>query len=146
MKTIEHPKIGVGLLVIKGDKVLLGKRRTPHADGEYGGPGGHFEHLESLEGAILRELAEEAGPKLKVDDLQFLALSNMTRYAPKHFVVVSFIAKWVSGEPEIMEANSTESWGWYDLDNLPGPLYAATANDIEAYRSGKNYFDDAKGR
>jgi 8-oxo-dGTP diphosphatase len=76
MGTEERPKIGVGLLVVKNNHVLLGKRRANHGDGEYSGPGGHFEHLESIEGAMLRELAEKAGPQLRVKILVCLRLAT----------------------------------------------------------------------
>ncbi len=142
MNKENRPTVGVGLLVVRGNKVLLGKRQPTHARGEYGGVGGHFEYQESLEGALLRELSEEAGPNLKVKNLKLLAISNMTRYPPRHFVVVSFVAEWESGEPEAN--HEVASWKWYDLNDLPSPLYSATAQDIEAYKTGRMHFDDAK--
>jgi hypothetical protein len=42
-----------------------------------------------------------------------------------------------------MEPDKLESWGWYDIDKLPSPLYAAVLTDIEAYKTGRMYFDDA---
>lgn len=34
------PKVGVGVVVFKDGKILLGKRINAHGDGEYEGPGG----------------------------------------------------------------------------------------------------------
>lgn len=36
------PRIGVGVIILKNNRVLLGKRRNPHGDGAWGFPGGHF--------------------------------------------------------------------------------------------------------
>lgn len=51
-----RPEVGVGLLIVKDDLILLGKRLASHGTGSYGGPGGHLEHGESIEDCILREL------------------------------------------------------------------------------------------
>ena len=40
-----RPKVGIGVLVFKGGKVLLGKRKNKDGlgDGQYAGTGGHLE-------------------------------------------------------------------------------------------------------
>jgi 8-oxo-dGTP diphosphatase len=42
------PKVGIGVVVVKEGKILLGKRKGSHGNGEYAGPGGHLEYLESF--------------------------------------------------------------------------------------------------
>lgn len=59
-------KVGVGVLVVKGNKVLLGKRKNAHGADEYGGPGGHLEYGETIEQTALREIGEECGIKSKI--------------------------------------------------------------------------------
>ncbi|MFO0971554.1 MAG: NUDIX domain-containing protein [Candidatus Saccharimonadales bacterium] len=131
------PKIGIGLIVQRGNTILLGQRKGSHGAGEFGGPGGHFEHGESLESSILRELKEEAGPDLRVKDLGLLCITNLTRYMPKHYLDVGMVAEYVDGEPVVMEPDKLTSWGWYDLDNLPSPLFGCVANYVIALKSGK---------
>jgi 8-oxo-dGTP diphosphatase len=138
----ERPKVGVGLLIVRGNKILLGKRKGSHGEGEYGGTGGHMEHLESFEETALRELLEEAGPDIKVKNMRFLCITNLTAYAPKHYVDVGMVAEWDSGEPQITEPDKKESWGWYDLDNLPSPFFSVMENYITAYKTGQIYFTD----
>lgn len=65
----ERPKVGIGLLLVKDGKILLGKRKGAHRAGEYSGPGGHLELLESFEDCVLRELEEEAGANVKVKNI-----------------------------------------------------------------------------
>jgi 8-oxo-dGTP diphosphatase len=61
MKAAEKvTKVGVGLMIVKDGKILLGKRKDSHGKGEFAAVGGHLEHLESFEAGILRELAEDA--------------------------------------------------------------------------------------
>lgn len=136
-----RPQIGVGLLLVKGNKILLGKRKKSHGEGEYGGPGGHLEPLESFEDCAMRELAEEAGNDIKIKNLRFLCLTNLRKYAPKHYVDIGMVAEWSSGTPKVMESEKLESWEWHDIDNLPSPLFAVEPNYVEAYKTGKSYFE-----
>lgn len=138
----ERPKVGVGLLLVKDGKILLGKRKGAHGAGEYAGFGGHLEGLETFEDDLLRELAEEGGPDIKVKNLRFLSVTNLRRYAPKHYVDIGMVAEWESGEPQVMEPDKIESWDWHDIDNLPDPLFGVIENYVEAYKTGKVYFND----
>lgn len=137
--TTQAPKVGVGVMVLKNGKVLLGKRKNAHGEGEYANTGGHVEPLESLFEAARRETMEEAGITIK--NIQFLCVSNITEYAPKHYIDIGLIAEWESGEPQILEPDKRENWGWYDLDSLPDPLFAPSARYIEAYKSGQSFWD-----
>lgn len=136
-----RPQAGVGLLIIRAGKVLLGQRKGAHGAGEFASTGGHLEPLETFKDAALRELREEAGDKLKVGNLSFLCVTNLTQYAPKHYVDVGMLAEWKAGEPEVKEQDKIVSWDWYDMENLPTPLFGVIPNYIEAYTTGKTYFD-----
>lgn len=82
-----------------------------------------MEMWETFEETALRELAEEAGDKIKVTNVQFWTAVN-TRFTEedKHYVVLTMVADWVSGEAEVMEPNKCECWGWYEWDHMPLPL------------------------
>ncbi len=135
-----RPKVGVGLLLIRGNTILLGKRKSIHGDGEFGSVGGHLEHLESFEDGVLRELREEAGSEIHIKNLRFLCVSNVKRYAPKHYIDIGMAAEWVSGEPSVMEPEKLDFFDWYDLENLPKPLFEMIPYYIEAYKTGKVFF------
>lgn len=139
---MERPLVGVGLLVVKGGKeILLGTRKGSHGQGEHAGPGGHLEIGETIEECARRELAEEAGPDIKVKNLGFLCFINLRRYMPKHYAHIHMIAEWESGEPKLMEPDKQEGWGWYGIDDLPRPLFGTMPEAIEAYKTGKNFFE-----
>lgn len=135
----DRPLVGVGVLVMKNGKLLLGKRLNAHGAGEYASPGGHLEHLESFEACARREVLEETG--LELGDIRFLRLLNTTQYAPRHYVDVSLVAEWRSGEPQVLEPHKVERWEWFDLDALPTPLFGMLHTSVEALRTGRTFWD-----
>jgi len=141
MKTLlsKQPIVGVGVMVLKDGKVLLGKRKGSHAPSEYAGPGGHLEYMESPIDCATREVEEETGIRIK--NVRFLMLHNLTKYEPKHIVLINFIADWESGEPHVRELDRHEGWDWYDLDKLPAPLYETVSECVEAYKTGQTYWE-----
>ncbi|MBX4191567.1 MAG: NUDIX domain-containing protein [Candidatus Doudnabacteria bacterium] len=137
--TEDRPKVGIGVMVMKDGKYLFGKRKGDHAGGEYAPPGGHMEYMESFEQATKREVKEEAG--IEIENIRLISLSNLKNYAPKHYVNIGLIADWKSGEPQVLEPDKMVEWNWYDLDNLPQPLFATISIYVTAIKTGKVFFD-----
>lgn len=133
------PRVGVGVMVMRGGKVLLGKRKGSHGEGEYAFPGGHLEYLESFEDCARREVKEETG--IELQNIKFLFLANVTKYAPKHYTHIGLVADYKSGEPKVLEPEKCESWAWYDLNKLPSPIFYMCELSFKAYKTGKNFFD-----
>lgn len=132
-------KAGVGVMVLKGDKVLLQKRFKSHGAGGYAFPGGHLEFGESIFQCAKREAMEEAGIKIK--NIKFLFFWNMVKYSGKHYAHVGLVADWASGKPKNLEPKVGSEWGWYDLDDLPKPRFATLDRSVEAYKKKKIFFD-----
>lgn len=132
-------RVGVGVMVFKDNKILLGKRKSSHGAGEYAFPGGHLEYMESFSDCAKREIGEECG--IKVKNINFLLLMNLKKYAPKHYVHITLIADWESGIPEVLEPTKCEGWNWYSLDELPVPLFDSCTYSIESYKKNINYLD-----
>lgn len=135
----QKPRVGVGIMIFKEGKVLLGKRKGSHGEGEYAFPGGHLEYMESFSDCAKRETKEECGIDIKNIKFQFLA--NVVKYAPKHYVHIGLIAEWDNGNPEILEPEKCESWLWYDMGDLPEPIFEMCKLAIQSYKENKNYFD-----
>ena len=135
----KKPKVGIGIMILKKRKVLLAKRKGSHGEGEYSFPGGHLEYMESFERGALREIQEEYG--IEIENIRFLFLANVKKYAPKHYVHIGLIADWKDGEPEILEPDRNEDWDWYEKDNLPAPLFEMCRMSIESYKTGCMYYD-----
>ncbi len=130
--------VGAGVVIIKDHKTLLVKRRSSHAHGHYGSLGGHVEYGESPVEAVKREAQEELGITLK--NIQFASCLNMIKYG-KHYIDISFVAEIESGIPRICEPDKVESIGWYDLDNLPTPLFEPVKIVLEALKTKKAYYE-----
>lgn len=139
MEQENKPKVGIGVMIFKDGKVLLGKRIGAHGAGEFAFPGGHLEYMESFANCARREVAEECGIEIKNIRFQFLA--NIVKYAPRHYVHISLLADWASGQPKVLETEMCESWDWHALDNLPNPLFEPCALTIKSYQTGINYYD-----
>lgn len=134
-----QPKVGIGIMILKDGRVLLGKRIGSHGEGEYAFPGGHLEFGESFEVCAKRETAEETG--IEIDNIRFLFLANVKKYQDKHYVHIGLIADWKSGVPRILEPEKSENWGWYGLDNLPKPLFEMCKLSFKSYKTKQSYFD-----
>lgn len=134
-----HPRVGVGVMVLKDGKVLLQRRKGSHGGGEFAFPGGHLEHMESFEDCARRETLEEAG--IEIENIRFLFLGNLKHYAPKHYVHIQFVADWKSGEPQVLEPEKCDGWDWYTLDAIPQPAFSMVPTTLEAYKAGRVYFD-----
>ena len=132
-------RVGTNVLIFKEGKILLGKRIGGFGTNTYQTPGGHLEYMESAEECLRRETREEAGIEIK--NVKFLFAMNFRAYAPRHYAHFGFTANWESGEPIDGEPDKCTDWKWYDLDNIPQPLFRGTEISLEAYRTGKTFFD-----
>lgn len=126
----KRPKVGVGVIVKKDGKVLMQKRKGDHGFGTWCPPGGHMEFGESLEDTACRETKEELGIEIK--NIQAGPYTNDVHISEdKHYITLFAISDYASGEPAIMELDKTESFGWFDWDNLPQPLFLPVAHLLE---------------
>ena len=69
----EKPGVCVAILILKGDKVLLGRRKNSRGEGLYAFPGGNLGFKESYQDCASREVREECGKGLllKIMDEKF---------------------------------------------------------------------------
>ena len=137
---------GVGIMVLRDGKVLLGKRNNDpakagsalHGEGTWTMPGGKVHFGESLEDAAFREVMEETGMKINKQNLRLISLTNDI-VTEAHFATIGFLCRDFSGEPEVMEPDEITKWGWFALDNLPEPLFPPCRKIIRNYFDGKIY-------
>lgn len=132
-------KACVGVMVFKDGKILMGKRRGSHGNGEYSFTGGHLEYGESLEICVRRETEEESGIKIK--NIKFLSVANILKHENRQDILVNFTADWESGQEISKSDEKIGDWGWYSLDNLPSPIFYPSQILIDSYKTGKNFYD-----
>ena len=92
------PVPAVGVVCLRGDSVLLIRRGTPPRQGEWSLPGGRIEPGERAVEAALRELHEETGVEAKITGL-IDVVDGLFPEAGRHYVLIDYAARWVSGEP-----------------------------------------------
>lgn len=116
-----RPIVGIGIIVIRGDQVLLCRRGKPPNVGSWTLPGGAQDVGETCEAAARRELAEETG--LTVGPLHFTAYVDTIRRDEDgrvrfHYTILDFAALWEAGEP--IAGSDVSEVTWAALDDL-GP-------------------------
>jgi ADP-ribose pyrophosphatase YjhB (NUDIX family) len=96
-----RPLIGVGVVVFKGDDVLLVRRGKPPRQGGWSLPGGRQRLGESVRETARREVAEETGVEAEVTALLDV-VDSITRdqagAIAYHYTLVDFLAEWRAGE------------------------------------------------
>ena len=122
-----RPKVGVGVIIIKDNKVLLGKRKGSHGAGSWSFPGGHLEFNEEIEECAVREVREETGIEIK--NIRRLTFTNdIFEKEKKHYVTLFVISDYASGKVKVMEPEKCEKWEWFEWDKLPKPLFIPIQN------------------
>ncbi|MEO1250456.1 MAG: NUDIX hydrolase [Pseudomonadota bacterium] len=115
----KRPLIGVGVVVWRGDKVLLVKRGKPPRKGSWGLPGGRQEWGETVFQAAQREVMEETG--LTIEPLDYLTVVDGITHGADgeidfHYTLVEVLARWISGEA--VAADDADDVRWADPDRL----------------------------
>ncbi|NNM57886.1 NUDIX hydrolase [Acidocella sp.] len=108
-----HPRVGIGVVLLRRDEVLLVRRGRPPAAGAWSLPGGGQELGESAQDCARRELREETG--LECGALQLLGHVDSIHYdaggrIEYHYTILDFGARYVGGEAAAGDDVSELAW------------------------------------
>jgi len=115
----KKPVVGVGAVILDGDKILLEKRKNEPSKGKWSVPGGLVELGESVEQAVIREVKEETG--LEVYEPRLVDVVNYVSLGEKgaviyHYVIVDYLVTVKSGNPKA--ASDAEALKWVPFNEV----------------------------
>src|SRR3984957_13195220 len=111
-----HPQHAVSAAIFRDDRILLVRRARSPATGFYSLPGGRVEFGETLHAALHREVDEETALKIEI-----IALAGWREVVPGtsgggHYLIMSFAARWLAGEPALND--ELDDFKWLSPDDL----------------------------
>ena len=111
------PQIGIGVVVWRGDKVLLVKRKNPPRAGEWALPGGKQEWGETIMAAAVREVREETG--LDITPLGIITALDAIAKGKEgkiqhHYTLIEVTAE--AGEGEARPGSDASDLCWATLE------------------------------
>ena len=128
--TQQNVRVGVGVIIVKDRKVLLGKRKGSHGAGSWAFPGGHLEWNETVEDCAAREVMEESGIKIK-NIKKYIFTNDIFPEEGKHYVTCYVRAEYDSGDLKIMEPHKCDAWEWFEWEHLPESLFIPLQNFVK---------------
>ncbi|MBI2529851.1 MAG: NUDIX domain-containing protein [Candidatus Diapherotrites archaeon] len=146
-KPLPKVGVGVGVMLLRSGKVLLGLRHSDaqkadsalHGEGTWTMPGGKLHFHEFLEERAANEVKEETG--IEVKDLKLISITQ-EMVEDAHFITIGFLCEDFGGEAQVMEPDEITEWKWFGLDELPKNMYKPSRKVIENYLAGKIYRKD----
>lgn len=127
----QNVRVGVGVLIMRGNKILMGKRKGSHGAGTYSIPGGHLEFGETIATCAKRETFEETGIVIHDPVMQAGFTNDIFKEEGKHYATLWVLSRFNEGEPQTMEPEKCEGWDWYDIEHMPEPLFVPMINWVK---------------
>ena len=109
----QRPYLAVSAAIIRDGKVLVVRRGRKPALGIYTLPGGVVEAGETLTRALTREVCEETALAIEPVALaghREVIVKDADGRIERHFVIMCFASRWVSGEPVLNEELDDARW------------------------------------
>ena len=136
-------RAGIGIMILKDNKVLLGKRHDDpekasselNGEGTWTMPGGKIDFGETFLQAAVRELKEETDIDTTIEDFDVINIrDNMVPTA--HFLTVGLLHK-TDQEPKVMEPDEITEWKWFELNNIPENIFPPSKHVLDAHVENK---------
>ena len=115
----DRPYVGVGVVVFKGDDVLLAQRGKKPRMSSWSVPGGAQELGETVEDAAHREIHEETGIEIELLGLVEVVNSinrDDDERVQFHYALIDFVAEWKSGE--VVAGDDAADARWVSMEEI----------------------------
>lgn len=109
----DHPRVGVGAIVLHEGRVLLVRRGRPPAAGKWSVPGGLLDLGETTAEAARREVREECGIDVRVEGLVGVldrVIRDDAGRVRYHWVLVDYLARPASTELSVGDDAAEARW------------------------------------
>lgn len=129
--------LSVHLIVVKDRKILLMKRKnTGFADGQYCTPAGKLEQGENAIQAMVREAKEELN--ISIEELETVQVMNRLGN-DRERIDYFFIAKKWNGAIVNNEPEKCEELIWADIDQLPNNTIPYIGYALDCYNKNEKF-------
>ncbi len=123
-----NPAPGAGVVLLRGDRICLVKRKFAPKAGQWSLPTGFMEWTETIELTARREVLEETGLEVCLTGLFAVETGLLPPDSP--VVVVLYRAEETGGQ--LMAGDDAAEVGFFNLDVLPGPVAFAAHRHVLA--------------
>lgn len=109
----QRPFLAVSAAIVRDGKVLVVRRARRPALAVYTVPGGVVETGETLAEAVTREVREETALAIEPVALaghREVIIRDAQGAVERHFVILCFAARWLSGEPVLNDELDDARW------------------------------------
>lgn len=142
MKRVPHLLSAAHLILVKENTVLLQRRfQTGWMDGKYSLPAGHIEDGESATSSLLREVEEEIGLSLNLEDIQICHVMHRKAENDIQYIDYFFSCSNWQGTPKICEPEKCDKLLWFPIDTLPTNMVPYIQKALECF-SEKTFFSE----
>jgi len=133
------------LVLARGDDLLLLLRRnTGYADGQYSLVAGHVDGGETAREAMAREALEEAGLVIAPQDLRLVHVVH--RLGTEERMSLFFGTDTWQGEPQNREPHKCAELAWYPRAALPPNMVPYVRHALDELSAGRVYSEYGWGR
>lgn len=119
---LDVPPLGVGVLVARGGRYLLGLRRGTRGAGTWLTPGGEVRRSEGVLDCAVRELKEETGLEGERPRVVAESVSRLDDGRDWRSVFVAVDVR-PDREAVVREPEKCATWGWFSPLEVPEPLF-----------------------
>ena len=115
----DRPYVGVGVVIFRGEEVLLAQRGKWPRRGTWSIPGGAQELGETVHEAGQREIREETG--LEIDIIGLIEVVDAITHDDDgevlfHYTLIDLVAEWRSGEAQALD--DVAGVRWVHIDSI----------------------------
>jgi 8-oxo-dGTP diphosphatase len=135
---LEVPVVELAIIVKKETKILLGEKVNFPKENNWEFPGGEIYKFKDFLNQGKLEVKKETGLDVEIiGDSKIISLRDVFSTRLGDYLTFYQEAKYLNGEPKVMESKKCLGWKWFEWNDLPKNLSFSIQNLI---KTGYNPF------